>query len=229
VSEIEYVLTLVVRVEKNARPAQTDALETAARAVLAILADDRSVGDGEWAEAMTAWQDARIRKIVKRARGAEWRRSEALPGITVTGRGTGADEAASAPAEVRVFPPAPVDDVPVDLAKLQVSGTDFEDSGELPAPEAEVPVLWVNPGLEMSSGKAMAQCGHAAQLAWWALSPQQQKEWAAADFALAVRTASPAQWQTLLTSGLPVVQDAGFTEVAPGSRTVIAAHPLLTR
>jgi peptidyl-tRNA hydrolase len=33
----------------------------------------------------------------------------------------------------------------------------------------------------------------------------------------------------LLTSGLPVVQDAGFTEVAPGSRTVIAAHPLLTR
>ena len=51
----------------------------------------------------------------------------------------------------------------------------------------------------------------------------------AADFALAVRTATPGQWQELLRSGLPVVQDAGFTEVAPGSRTVIAAHPLLTR
>ncbi len=223
------MLTLVVRVEKGARPAQTDALETAARAVLAILADERSTGEGEWAEAMTAWQDNRIRKIVKRARGAEWRRGEALPGITVTGRGTGTGESASAPAEVRVFPPVPMDDVPVDLAKLQVSGTDFEDPEELPALEPGVPVLWVNPALEMSSGKAMAQCGHAAHLAWLELSAEGRKAWEATDFALAVRTAAPAQWRALLQSGLPVVQDAGFTEVAPGSRTVIAAHPLLTR
>ena len=213
------MLTLVVRVEKNARPAQTDALQTAARAVLAILADERSAGEGEWAEAMTAWQDDRIRKIVKRARGAEWRRAEALPGITMYG----------VTAEVRVFPPVPVDDVPVDLAKLQVSGTDFEDPEDLPALEPGVPVLWVNPELEMSSGKAMAQCGHAAQLAWWALSDEARKEWEAAEFDLAVRTASRARWTELLASDLPVVQDAGFTEIAPGSRTVIADHPLLTR
>jgi len=258
------VLTVVVRVEKGARPAQTDALETAARAVLAILADERSTGEGAWAEAMTAWQDARIRKVVRRARGAEWRRAEALPGITVTGTpadggvtgtppdggvtGTAADgEVTGTPpdggvtgtavdgavpgsnAVVRVFPPVPLDAVPKDLAKLQVTGTDFEDPGELPALEPGVPVLWINPNLEMSSGKAMAQCGHAAQLAWWDLSAEGRKEWQAADFALAVRTARPEQWQELLTSGLPVVQDAGFTEVAPGSRTVIAAHPLLTR
>jgi peptidyl-tRNA hydrolase len=166
---------------------------------------------------MRAWQDARIRKVVRRARGAEWRRAEALPGITV--RGT--------TAEVRVFPPVPLDAVPKDLAKLQVTGTDFEDPDELPTPEA--PVLWINPGLTMSSGKAMAQCGHAAHLAWLALSAQARKEWATADFRLAVRTATPTHWQTLLTTGLPVVQDAGFTEVAPGSRTVIADHPLLTR
>ncbi|WP_112242827.1 aminoacyl-tRNA hydrolase [Kribbella monticola] len=224
---MEYVLTLVVRVEKSARPAQTDALETAARAVLAILSDERSVGEGEWAGAMTGWQDARIRKVVRRARGAEWRRAEALPGITVTGRAAG--DSGSAPAEVRVFPPVPLDAVPKDLAKLQVTGTDFEDPDEVPAPEPGLPVLWMNPGLEMSSGKAMAQCGHAAQLAWWELSAEERKEWAAADFALAVRTASPDQWQNLLAGGLPVVQDAGFTEVAPGSRTVIAAHPLLIR
>ena len=128
-----------------------------------------------------------------------------------------------------MFPPAPVDAVPGEIANLQVSGTDFEDPEELPALEPGVPVLWLNPGLEMSSGKAMAQCGHAAQLAWWELSAEARKEWAAADFALAVRTASPARWKALLASGLPVVQDAGFTEVEPGSRTVIAAHPLLTR
>jgi len=243
--DVEYVLTLVVRVEKNARPAQTDALETAARAVLAILADERSTGEGEWAEAMAAWQDNRIRKITKRARGAEWRRAEALPGITVEGRGVGAEQPTSAAveepgttpaeqpasvaAEVRVFPPVEVDAVPDELFKLQVTGTDFEDSGELPPVQPGVPVLWVNPELEMSSGKAMAQCGHAAHLAWWALSDEARKEWEAAGFNLAVRTATPEKWDELLTSGLPVVQDAGFTEVAPGSRTVIADHPFLTR
>ncbi|TQJ17826.1 peptidyl-tRNA hydrolase [Kribbella jejuensis] len=224
---MEQVLTLVVRVEKKTRPSQTDALETAARAVLAILADERSYGEGEWAEAMAAWQDNRIRKIAKRARGIEWRRAEALPGITVHGTGTGAPEGVAA--EVRVFPPTGVDDVPPELLKLQVSGTDFEDTEELPALGPGVPVLWINPELEMSSGKAMAQCGHAAQLAWWALPETARKEWRSTDFALSVRTATRTHWAALLATDLPVVQDAGFTEIAPGSKTVIADHPLLTR
>ncbi|MDX2973864.1 hypothetical protein [Kribbella solani] len=106
---MEHVLTMVVRVEKNARPAQTDALETAARAVLAILADERSVGEGEWAEAMTDWQDHQIRKIVKRARGAEWRRTENVPGITMIGTSAGADSPDEVnAAQVRVFPPTTV-------------------------------------------------------------------------------------------------------------------------
>lgn len=211
------MLTLVLQVEKTALPGQTDALETAARAVLAILGDERSVGDGEWAVAMRDWQDARIRKVVRRARGAEWRRAAALPGITVTG----------ATAVVRVFPPEPLDDVPKDLAKLQVTGTDLEEPEELPAPAAGVPVLWVNPGLTMSTGKTMAQVGHGAHLAWLDLSDVARKAWREAGFALAVRTATPARWKDLLASGLPVVQDAGFTEIDPGSRTVIADHPAL--
>ncbi|MEI8408275.1 peptidyl-tRNA hydrolase, partial [Kribbella sp. CCNWLY201] len=206
----EFVLTLVVRVEKSARPGQTDALETAARAVLAILADERSAGEGEWAEAMRAWQDARIRKVVRRARGAEWRRAEALPGITVTGSA----------AEVRVFPPVPLDAVPKDLAKLQVTGTDFEDPAELPSVAADEPVLWINPGLTMSSGKAMAQCGHAAHLAWLALSAAGRKEWVAADFALGGGSATPPPRNEPLTNGLPVVQDDRFPPVAPSPRHV---------
>jgi peptidyl-tRNA hydrolase len=217
VSSDEYVLTLVLRVEKAERPRQTDALETAARAVLAILADERSVGEGEWAEAMRGWQDARIRKVVRRARGAEWRRAEALPGITVTG-GT---------AVVRVFPPVLLDEVPKELAKLQVTGTDLEDPEELPAVADGVPVMWVNPGLEMSTGKTMAQVGHGVQLAWFELPDAARKAWQEDGFRLAVRTAAPAVWEGLLGSGLPVVQDAGFTEIDPGSFTVIADHPAL--
>ncbi|MFB6753161.1 peptidyl-tRNA hydrolase [Streptomyces sp. NPDC056353] len=215
----QFVLPLVVRIERAAPPARTDALETAARAVLVMLGDARSTGDGEWARAMRDWQDARIRKVVRRARGAEWRRAEALPGITVTGKG----------AEVRVFPPVPLDGWPKDLARLQVSGTDLDDPEPPAGADPTAPVLWLNPDLDMSAGKAMAQAGHGAQLAWWGLSDGERAAWRDAGYPLSVRTADPARWAGLTTGGLPVVRDAGFTEIAPGSCTVVADHPALRR
>ncbi|MET7813559.1 peptidyl-tRNA hydrolase [Streptomyces sp. NPDC005395] len=215
----QFVLPLVVRIERAAPPARTDALETAARAVLVMLGDARSTGDGEWARAMRDWQDARIRKVVRRARGAEWRRAEALPGITVTGKG----------AEVRVFPPVPLDGWPKDLARLQVSGTDLDDPEPPAGADPTAPVLWLNPDLDMSAGKAMAQAGHGAQLAWWELSDGERAAWRDAGYPLSVRTADPARWAGLTTGGLPVVRDAGFTEIAPGSCTVVADHPALRR
>jgi peptidyl-tRNA hydrolase len=209
--------------------------------VLVLLADERSQGDGEWAERVEAWQDARIRKVVRRARGAEWRRAEALPGITVTGTGTGSEvdvrmssdadgdadvEDAGAtghtPAQVRVFPPVPLDGWPKELARLQVSGTELEDPEAPAPPRPGVPVLWFNPAVKMTAGKAMAQAGHAAQLGWWSLTKAEARAWAAAGFPLAVRTASPEQWDKLAASDLPTVRDAGFTEIAPGSVTAIA-------
>src|ERR1700723_3343222 len=134
----QYALPLVIRVERAAPPARTDALEGAAQAVLRFLSAPRvTEDDGEWAAAARAWEDARIRKVVRRARGAAWERARALPGITVQ-HGT---------AEGRVYPPVPVDGWPADLAKLQVSGTDFAD----PTPPEDapdgVPVLWLNPEL----------------------------------------------------------------------------------
>ncbi|MEU2506268.1 peptidyl-tRNA hydrolase [Streptomyces sp. NPDC007863] len=212
----QFVLPLVVRIERDAPPARTDALETAARAVLRLLTDERSLGDGEWAAAVADWEDARIRKVVRRARGAEWRRAGALPGITVTGE----------TAEVRVFPPVPLDGWPKELAKLQVSGTDLDDPDAAPGPVPEgAAVLWMNPGLDMSAGKAMAQAGHGAQLLWWALDDAARAAWREAGFPLAVRTAPEAEWPALAASGLPVVRDAGFTEIAPGSATVVSAYP----
>ncbi|WP_217236183.1 peptidyl-tRNA hydrolase [Streptomyces sp. AC555_RSS877] len=210
----QYVLPLVVRIERGAPPARTDALETAARAVLVMLGDERSLGEGEWAQAIHAWQDARIRKVVRRARGAEWRRAEALPGVTVTGRS----------AEVRVFPPVPLDGWPKDLARLQVSGTDLDDPEPPVEADAGVPVLWMNPDLDMSAGKAMAQAGHGAQLAWWELSQEERAGWRDAGFPLAVRTADPGRWGELTTSGLPLVRDAGFTEIAPGLTVAVEGY-----
>ncbi|MFJ6433960.1 peptidyl-tRNA hydrolase [Streptomyces sp. NPDC091416] len=213
----QYVLPLVVHIEKAAPPARTDALRTAARAVLVMLSDERSTGEGEWAQVMRDWQDARIRKVVRRARGAEWRKACALPGITVTGEA----------AEVRVYPPVPLDGWPKELAKLQVSGTDLEDSEPPAAPDLTGPVLWLNPELGMSAGKEMAQVGHGAQLAWWELSETERKAWREAGFPLSVAVPDAGRWQELTVSGLPVVRDAGFTEIAPGSCTVVADHPAL--
>ncbi|MYS62832.1 peptidyl-tRNA hydrolase [Streptomyces sp. SID5473] len=213
----QFVLPLVARIEKTAPPARTDALETAARAVLVILADERSHGDGAWARAMRDWQDARIRKVVRRARGAEWRRAGGLPGITVTG----------AAAEVRVYPPVPLDGWPKELVKLQVSGTELDDPLPPADPDPLRPVLWLNPDVEMSAGKAMAQAGHGAQLAWWELNDTERKAWEADGFALAVRTAPRERFAALVAAGLPVVRDAGFTEIPAGSATVVADHPAL--
>ena len=91
------------------------------------------------------------------------------------------------------------------------------------------PLLWLNPDLEMSAGKAMAQAGHGAQLAWWALPDEERTAWRDTGFALAVRTAPRSRWRELIASGLPLVRDAGFTEIAPGSCTVVADHPALRR
>ncbi|SEH02785.1 Peptidyl-tRNA hydrolase [Nonomuraea solani] len=207
-----YVLPLVVRIEKAAPPERTDAMEAAAMAVLGLLADP-----GDWAEELHAWQSTgRIRKVVRRARGAEWRRAVALPGRTVEHR----------TAEVRVHPPVPLDGWPRDLARLQVGGTELTDTAEPPA--AEPPVLWANPSLEMSAGKAMAQAGHAAQLAWWASDPGERAAWAERSLAVSVRTATArGEFDAMVAAGLPVVRDAGFTEIEPGSCTFVADAPWL--
>ncbi|MGW3343716.1 peptidyl-tRNA hydrolase [Nonomuraea rubra] len=207
-----YVLPLVVRIERATPPERTDALEAAAMAVLTLLDDP-----GEFAQELRAWQSTgKIRKVVRRARGAEWRRAVALPGRTIEHR----------TAEVRVHPPVPLDDWPRDLARLQVSGTELTD----PAPPgpAGPPVLWANPALEMSAGKAMAQAGHAAQLAWWASDAGERAAWRERGLAVSVRTAaSQGDFEAMVAAGLPVVRDAGFTEIEPGSCTFVADAPWL--
>ncbi|MEW9553069.1 peptidyl-tRNA hydrolase [Nonomuraea sp. NPDC050783] len=207
-----YVLPLVVRIERATPPERTDALEAAAMAVLSLLADP-----GEWAAELHAWQSTgKIRKVVRRARGAEWRRAVALPGRTVGHR----------TAEVRVHPPVPLDDWPRDLARLQVKGTELSDT-QAPPPAAP-PVLWANPSLEMTAGKAMAQAGHAAQLAWWASDAAERAAWREAGLAVSVRTAPDRDdFDAKVAAGLPVVRDAGFTEIEPGSCTFVAEAPWL--
>jgi peptidyl-tRNA hydrolase len=210
-SPAELALPFVVRIERTDPPVRTDALEAAARAVLLILTDGRP----DWAEALAAWDGQRIRKVVRRARGAEWRRALAVDGLDVR----------HGSAELRVYPPVPVDDWPPELARLQVGGTNLTDP-EPPGPApADVPVVLLSPHADMTTGKAMAQAAHAAQLGWRASSPTDGDRWLDAGFPLAVRDATPQQWRAEVDAGMPVVHDGGFTEVEPGTATALAVLP----
>jgi peptidyl-tRNA hydrolase len=201
----ELVLPIVVRIERDEPPARTDALEGAARSVLLMLTAERE----EWAPALHEWDGQRIRKVVRRARGAEWRRALTVEGLDVV----------HGSAQLRVYPPVPVDGWPPELSRLQVGGTNLAAPDPvLPAPPG-VPVVLLTPHAEMSTGKAMAQAAHAAQLGWRSLRRRARATWQEAGFALAVRDASPGQWRDALAAGAVVVHDGGFTEVEAGTAT----------
>jgi peptidyl-tRNA hydrolase len=207
----ELVLPFVVRIERIDPPTRTDALVASARGVLLMLTADRD----DWAEAVAAWDGQRIRKVVRRARGAEWRRACGLDGLDVV----------HGSAEVRVYPPVPVDGWPPELARLQVGGTELSDPDPVPAPPPDTPLVLLSPHVAMTAGKAMAQAAHAAQLGWRATSRTDQQDWQAAGFPLAVRTATKDQWTAAIDAGAPVVHDGGFTEVEPDTQTALVVLP----
>ncbi len=203
----ELALPMVVRIERADPPQRTDALEAAARAVLLLLTAPKP----EWADVVARWDGQRIRKVVRRARGAEWRRALTVDGLDVEHRS----------AQLRVYPPVPVDAWPPELARLQVGGTNLDDvSPPEPAPAGE-PLVLLSPHADMSTGKAMAQAAHASQLGWRSLPRRARRRWLDAGFPLAVRDASSRQWAAAIAAGAPVVHDGGFTEVAPGTATAL--------
>ncbi|NAZ76606.1 hypothetical protein GTQ99_14435 [Kineococcus sp. T13] len=203
-------LSLVVRAEREPAPAHTDVLVAAARAVVLLLADPRTTDpDGELHDAVRAWRSQRIRKIVRRARGVRWERTAELAHV----------EARAGDAAVRAFAPHPRDHVPALLKPLQVGGLDLADPEDLsvPAPDGLLTVR-LTPGVGMSTGKAAAQVGHAAQLALEQLPAAAVGPWRRAGFPLRVLTGAP----VLPAAERVDVRDGGFTEVAPGTVTASA-------
>jgi len=214
VSEPEHVLPLVVRLERATPPTRTAALEAACLATLRMLTTDNP----EWVSAVARWEHGRIRKVVRRARGVAWDRAQALEGLTVE----------HGSAQVRVFPPIPIDSWPPELARLQVEGTDLSDPAAPVPPEGGVPLILLSPRHEMTAGKAMAQAAHAAQLGWWSLGSEGRRVWQGAGFPLAVRAATASQWDAAVAAGAAVVTDGGLTEVEPGARTALFVIDSLT-
>jgi peptidyl-tRNA hydrolase len=197
-------MQLATRVERTAPPSHLETCEAVAMAVACLLTDPRSAPGGDWHEAIAAWESRRIRKVVRRARGVRWAALDALAGVLVS-RGR---------AQARAFVPGPVDEVPAEIARLQVGGTELPREDEPgPPPRPPYALVALNPRVPMTTGKAAAQCGHAVQLLLRSHGP-----WPG----LRVRVVEPRAWPEAVERSDVVVRDGGFTEVAPGTMTAAA-------
>lgn len=210
--EAPWAMQFVVHVEKSAPPTVDDVCVATARSTLRVLAE---AGEHGWQPEVDRWRAGRIRKIVRRARGSAWARSESMPGITVH-HGT---------AEVRAFVPGPTDAVPVELSKLQVEGLvlDRRDP-DAPAAVARPVVVAMNPRWDLAAhpGKAAAQAAHAVQLAAATMSRATYLDWRDRGFPIRVDWPDLQTWPRLEETAPVVVTDAGYTVVEAGARTCVA-------
>lgn len=208
--EPPWAMQLAVRAEKATPPTHGAVCEAAAMAVVALLADPRTT-DGEWHEAVRHWESGPIRKVARRARGARWQAVQNLPGVTVDHAG----------AQVRVFVPGQVTEVPDELARLQVAGLELDDAEEpTPRPVPPYAAIALNPRATMSTGKAAAQSGHAAHLLLREGGEPARGAWLAAGLAVHLERDTP--WEDCVGHADVAVRDAGFTEVPPGTMTALA-------
>lgn len=211
-----WAMQMAVRDDRPARPGHLAVCAAAGTAVVRLLADPRTV-DGPWTRYVRRWVDGRIRKVVRRGRGAPFAATDVLDHVEVSRCG----------AVVRAFVPGPTDAVPRELSKLQVGGTDMPRDGEaVPAGETCLMTVALNPHVEMTTGKAAAQTGHAAQLAWLALEPPELapllRRWQAEELTVRVVVPTEQEWRRLLPTVPVAVHDAGHTEVEPGTLTAVA-------
>ncbi|WP_018024388.1 peptidyl-tRNA hydrolase [Corynebacterium ulceribovis] len=213
-------MNIVLEVPKSPRPPRTPLLEAAAIAVVGLCLSDEAGEDSPLAAGLAAWYGLRIRKIARRARNKAWEDVQKRPGFTANVAG----------AQARAFKPTLISETPAPLAKLQIGGTDLEpDSpGE---PDPQLPLILVDADLGMTVGKAAAQVGHASMLLAAALPEADARAWAEHGFALQVREVPRTDFDTKVANAqragdvVVTVQDAGYTEVAPGSQTVAAIWP----
>lgn len=208
----KWAMYFVVR--KDARLAFGQAMALAGGAT--VRCADRFRGAEPWAGAFAAWA-GRARKVALRASASE------LDAVRE------AEDAVAVDDVLLCLPPRRMSARSELLASLRPF-TDAKAPAEAPeAPPGPALVYVVRPEVMKTAGKAMAQAGHAALLAADVLGPRHPEAFAAwrrAGCPGDVRRADDACWEELKRDlGAVAVTDAGLTQVAPGTETVLALAP----
>ena len=182
----------------------------AVRCVRAFADDER------FAEELAAWR-SRPGKVTLRARGGQWGQVLAEEPHALAGDPDGEAVVALPPRRRSARGPL--------LERLQAMTTALEPPPERVDPDPQRVTYLVNPRLEMSSGKTLAQIAHAAVMA---ADGGGLEAWIAGGCAAQVAAPEQEAFDRLCLSsdGLAArVVDAGLTEVAPGTVTVLALPP----
>ncbi|HMJ35386.1 MAG TPA: peptidyl-tRNA hydrolase [Baekduia sp.] len=180
----------------------------------------RFADDAEYAEAIEAWRE-RPGKVTLRARGGQWPEVLQTEDHAIAGDADGA--------AVLALPPRRRSERGELLTKLQAMSSELAPApvtASAPAPDTDGRMTYIlNPRLEMSSGKTIAQIAHAATMsaATGALEPWVEQ---GCPGRVLVPERQPIFDDLCASPTLSArVEDAGLTEVPPGTITVLAIPP----
>lgn len=218
--EEPYSLPIVLKVPKNVseKPTHEEAILVVAGCFVKLFTSPDVPGNPAWEEPVKSWMKGRIRKIVRRAKTPEWEKliSNLNPDGSVLNINHTVD---GRTVECVVLPPHPSFEHPAAIEKLQVSGLDLErDTAGMTrtVTSGTTMKLALNPGFQMSTGKVLAQVGHAVQLMIRDAQLDDLHQWEKNNLNISL-----VHWDDLVKP-IVEVQDAGFTEVPPGTFTVKA-------
>jgi peptidyl-tRNA hydrolase len=168
-------------------------------------------GDERFAADLAAWRE-RPGKVTLRARGGQW--DQLLEQEPHVAAGDG----------VVALPPRRRSARGPLLERLQAMTSALEPPPEDVEPDPARVTYLVNPRLQMSSGKTLAQIAHAAVIA---ADSGAVEEWVAAGCPALVAAPPQPVFDALCTSDALAarVVDGGLTEVPPGTVTVLALPP----
>lgn len=248
-------MQLVLRMERTDLPSWHRAVALAAAGAAAICLDERAEPGGEWHDAVAAYVRGHIRKVTRRARGAHWAAAQDLPGLTLEAAGTQVRVLVPGPVaeldpRISRLQVGGTDVTPEEPTTADPTAADPTTADPPAANPAAALRLWVPTAIPMTVGKAMAQAGHAGMICAALLGgdhPDDRVEansgrdrlaaWRGRGYPVVVQRVDAQSWADLRRplardqaaawagEGLLAVRDAGFTEVEPGTITVIARAP----
>lgn len=189
--------------------AEKDILQASTLALMAMLTSE----DEEVQTRVKNWTNGRIGKIVKRARGAAWSKVTdlTLPHFVAEHNGQ----------KVMVFAPMRISEEPKEVRRLQVSGLSSPDESPMEYAEESYLLVKVNSALGMSTGKTVAQVGHAVQLFMMFADKEQVGHWRTSGAKVMVVKAENLAKEA---DAAIIVHDAGLTEIPSGSLTATAEY-----